>query len=215
MNEDMQPGDELILAIVHDLRAGLRRSLTSAQMLDRSAGAKLDAEPRQLLAAVIEANKDSDRFLGRLSDFANASHISDGRPIPLQAALQIAAQQFPSFPVQLPDSLATANAAVPREFVRLFAELFDNGLKFSGGSPLAVGVTPETVEIADSGIGVHAGEEERIFEPLVRLHSRDLYPGFGLGLAICRRIAGAAGASVRIVANSPAGARAIVTLPSA
>ena len=42
--------------------------------------------------------------------------------------------------------------------------------------------------VSDNGIGFEMTYAERIFEAFKRLHSRDQYPGTGIGLAICKRI---------------------------
>lgn len=42
--------------------------------------------------------------------------------------------------------------------------------------------------VADKGIGFPAGSRDDIFEPFKRLHTRDQYPGSGIGLAICKAI---------------------------
>ena len=42
--------------------------------------------------------------------------------------------------------------------------------------------------MSDNGIGIPAGDRERIFEMLERLHTQREYAGSGMGLAICRRI---------------------------
>ncbi len=44
-----------------------------------------------------------------------------------------------------------------------------------------------TVRVADNGVGLPAGEHEKIFEEFHRAHHRE-YEGSGLGLSICRRI---------------------------
>ncbi len=44
------------------------------------------------------------------------------------------------------------------------------------------------ITINDNGIGVPEDQREKIFEPFVRLHSKDRYDGNGLGLAICHKI---------------------------
>lgn len=211
--------DDLLLAIVHDCRTYLRRSLTGAQMLERQAGENLPSSARQLLSNVVSANRDMEQFLGRISDYANAAQPGSGRPIPLGAALQMAVQQFPSADVSLPNETAGAGQPVPRDFVRLFTELIDNGLKFSSGGIVTIrwgDANPPAaavVEIVDRGIGIETGEEERVFKPLARLHSREAYPGFGLGLAICRLIGNAAGAGIALTANPAGGTIVQVTLP--
>ena len=211
---DPAPSDGLLLAIVHDMRALLRNSLTRAQLLERSIDAAAACEH---LPEIIAAGKKAERFLGRLADYANAAQLSPRPPVPLDAALQTALIQFPSRPVELEPASGGA-LLVPREFSRVFGELIDNALKFSGNAPVSVRTASTGSQIAvtvhDGGIGVDPGEEERIFEPLVRLHSQDEYPGFGLGLAICRRIADAAGARIRISPDPDGGTLAIVIFPA-
>ena len=41
---------------------------------------------------------------------------------------------------------------------------------------------------SDNGIGFETEYSEQIFEVFKRLHGRDIFPGSGIGLALCRRI---------------------------
>ena len=41
---------------------------------------------------------------------------------------------------------------------------------------------------SDNGIGFEKGYEKQIFEIFKRLHEQNIYPGSGIGLALCRRI---------------------------
>jgi len=79
--------------------------------------------------------------------------------------------------------------------VRLFQNLIGNAVKFRrpGVAPVVtVGGEIDPVEgwhfrIADNGIGIERTEQD-IFEIFRRLHPQRLYPGTGVGLAICKRI---------------------------
>lgn len=66
--------------------------------------------------------------------------------------------------------------------------------KFSGeidGSQIK-NINPESeyvaVAIQDNGIGFDQNQSEKIFKTFTRLHSRQLYEGTGLGLAMCKKI---------------------------
>ncbi|MHA6886475.1 ATP-binding protein [Ralstonia pseudosolanacearum] len=70
--------------------------------------------------------------------------------------------------------------------------------------------------VEDDGPGIPAAERVRVFEPFYRLDaSRDRHTGgFGLGLAIVRRIALVHGGEVRLDAGGSGGARFVLLLPA-
>ena len=81
--------------------------------------------------------------------------------------------------------------------IRVFQNLIENSIKFRGDRPASVRVyeqadarTDDTVEIVveDEGVGFPIDDAERIFKPLFRSEHTRQAPGYGLGLATCRRI---------------------------
>ncbi|APR87853.1 sensor histidine kinase [Minicystis rosea] len=72
------------------------------------------------------------------------------------------------------------------------------------------------VHVDDDGPGVPAADRERIFEPFLRLDDdrTQSSQGFGLGLAIVRRIAEVHGGSVSVLASPLGGARFRLSLPA-
>lgn len=81
------------------------------------------------------------------------------------------------------------------QLVQLLQNLIDNGIKYHGPDPPRVHVAAEqhgaewVVSVRDNGIGIDPHHQERIFEIFQRLHTQTAYPGTGIGLAICRRVA--------------------------
>ena len=69
------------------------------------------------------------------------------------------------------------------------------------------------IEISDNGIGFHSSNEQKIFDPFVRLHPRSEYEGSGLGLFICKRIVERHNGIIYAEGNEKGGARFIIVLP--
>lgn len=84
----------------------------------------------------------------------------------------------------------------PLRLRQLFTNLISNALKYSKQSvaphiEITCNARPETVVISikDNGIGFDEQYSEQIFGLFERLHTRDEFPGTGIGLSICKRIA--------------------------
>ncbi len=83
--------------------------------------------------------------------------------------------------------------SVPAQVQKVFVEFLDNARKFRSG-PVSVRISSHFTdsecifEMRYNGIGFDPPYGESIWEPLQRLHGVGVYPGFGFGLAISRRI---------------------------
>ena len=80
----------------------------------------------------------------------------------------------------------------------LFVNLVSNAIKFRRADvnpEISIRETTDerstmiSISVTDNGIGLPIDKSERIFGMFNRLHTRDVYPGSGLGLSLCRRIA--------------------------
>jgi light-regulated signal transduction histidine kinase (bacteriophytochrome) len=80
------------------------------------------------------------------------------------------------------------------QLVQVFQNLIGNAIKFrSEEAPhIHVSLQDRRLEwifsIKDNGIGIDPQYAERVFVIFQRLHTRQEYPGTGIGLAICKRI---------------------------
>jgi signal transduction histidine kinase len=102
---------------------------------------------------------------------------------------------------------------------QLFQNLLGNALKFYRlDEPLLVTVEHQLsgnvceITVADNGIGFEQQYAERIFNVFERLHGRNAYPGTGVGLAICRRIAERHGGDIRAASQPGEGTQFIIRL---
>jgi len=83
-----------------------------------------------------------------------------------------------------------------QQLEQLFQNLLANALKFRGTEPPRIHVSAVkeqdvwTFRIRDNGIGIAPEHHDRIFDFFARLHSKEEYPGTGIGLAVCKKIVG-------------------------
>lgn len=220
-NRDLE---EFAHVIAHDLQAPLRSVTGHLEALERRLGARLDEDTRPfLLDAVAAATRmrvqirdlltfarvgerpgssaaDSEEALGRaLSNLRSA--ISD-------AGAEIVHQPLPTV------------RADPTELMQLFQNLLDNALKFHADAAPKIDVRARRVDafqeftVEDNGIGLDTGQDaDRIFGVFQRLHTREEFPGNGIGLAICRRIVENHGGKIWVRSRKGAGATFHFTLP--
>jgi light-regulated signal transduction histidine kinase (bacteriophytochrome) len=81
------------------------------------------------------------------------------------------------------------------QLTQLFQNLLGNAIKFRRKEECprirvsAVdGGTEWIISVQDNGIGIDAQHVERVFQIFQRLHTREEYPGTGIGLAVCKKV---------------------------
>jgi two-component system sensor histidine kinase KdpD len=101
---------------------------------------------------------------------------------------------------------------------QVLINLLDNSIKYTPpGSPIDIaawaGTDAVTVEVADRGPGIPAGQEELIFDKFHRVPVPGAGSGIGLGLAISRGIVAAHGGRIWAMHRPGGGAAIRFTLP--
>jgi signal transduction histidine kinase len=198
----------------HDLQEPLRKISIFSGMLSQDTDLKPSS--RVLLGKVRHSAERMNLLIQDLLAFSRLLR-SDTlmQPVVLQ---DIISEVWNDFELVVAEKQATIQmGSLPEiegirlQMNQLFYNLINNALKFAAADrPPQITITsrpainsevrqriakplPNTtyhqITIADNGIGFEAEYQEQIFEVFKRLHGRELYPGSGIGLALCRRIA--------------------------
>ena len=107
---------------------------------------------------------------------------------------------------------------------QLFYNLIYNSLKFSKPDEApSIKISSAIVDrnenkfaeikISDNGIGFEQEFAEKIFETFLRLNSKDMFEGTGLGLSLCKRIAERHGGFIKAIGDPGKGATFVTYLP--
>ena len=113
------------------------------------------------------------------------------------------------------DVRSAAAVDAPRSTLdRAITNLVDNACKFDqSGGTIEVIVDGGSLTVLDSGPGIPAGEEERIFDRFHRAETARSMPGSGLGLSIVRDVVARANGTVTASTREGGGASIGFTLP--
>ncbi len=226
LRQEMQ---EFTFAASHDLQEPLRKILAFGRRLEAKWGANLDSQGRDYLARMLAAAERGQALLEGLLQLSRVtSHGGDFVAVDLNATAESIAAEFAQRLAALGARLSVQPLPQiegdPPQMRMLMGHLVDNALKFR-----RPGVPPEVrvfsppaprcrrgyeIVVEDNGIGFEEKYGERIFSVFQRLHPRDVYPGIGMGLAICRKIVQRHGGRIAAESTPGQGSRFVVTLPA-
>ncbi len=202
--------------VAHDLRTPLTRLRAGAEMALRQTDNPVGS--REALADCIEETDRIQRLLETLLDISAAENgvlkLKCER-VDMNALLQSVAELYAlgaeekAVVVEVLPSAGISIAADPTRLRQVVTNLVDNAVKYtpSGGRVSLAAEARENrvfVTVRDTGPGIPAEEQEKIWQRLYRGdHSRS-QRGLGLGLAMVKALVEAHGGRVT-VANQPAG----------
>ncbi len=208
----------------HDLQEPLRMTTAYLQLLESRAGDELDDESREYLDFAVDGGK---RMKQMIDDLLSYSRVESGRQelkaVDMNKALS---QSLNDLRVSIEESGASVTygplptvVANLEQVVQLLVNLIGNAIKYRGKDPPHIHVSAnrnghETVfSVRDNGIGIEPRFQERIFQMFQRLHTREEYPGTGIGLAIVKKIVEVHGGRVWVESEMKKGSTFFFTLP--
>jgi signal transduction histidine kinase len=208
----------------HDLQEPLRMVSGYTQLLWRRYKEKLDADAAEYIGFAVDGAKRMHGLINDLLAYSrfgtkNTEFARTDCEVVLDRVLknlEAAAAETNAVITHSPLPIVTADA---QQLAQLFQNLIGNGIKYHGSGPPAVHVGCERkgdawiFSVKDNGIGIDPQYAERIFVIFQRLHTREQYPGTGIGLAICKKIVERHGGRIWVDSEPGKGSTFYFTVP--
>jgi PAS domain S-box-containing protein len=190
----------------HDLQEPLRTISSYLQLLEMKYKSQLDSQAHEFIDYAIDGSRRMRDLIKDLLDLSRLNMSAEVEVLNVQSVVDLVLDS-------LKESVRESNATITvgdmplivasrLQMMQLFNNLISNSLKFRRADSLTVRIGAEDkgshwqFSVSDNGIGIDKAYAEKIFVVFQRLHTREKYPGTGIGLAICKKIAELHGGSI-------------------
>jgi CheY-like chemotaxis protein len=119
------------------------------------------------------------------------------------------------FRIQAPDVLVHGDKLLLQQII---SNLVSNAIQYTEGGHIDVKLDTFkdclSIEVSDTGCGIHAVEQQQIFNQFFRSdRTRALHDGLGLGLSIVKRLCDLMGADIQVFSQMGQGSQFVVKTP--
>jgi len=208
----------------HDLQEPLRKVSSFCQLLQERYADQLDERAREYIHYAVDGAQRMQQLLLSVLEWSRVGSAPEPKEeVDCGDALQEALTNLQAAIEESGTEVTCEHLPVIRcgraRIVQLFQNLLSNAIKFRQGPAPSIHVGAQhTAEgwrfsVSDNGIGIAAEYQEQVFEVFQRLHTRDEYPGTGVGLAVCKRIVESRGGRIWVESRPGEGSTFIFTCP--
>jgi signal transduction histidine kinase len=185
----------------HDLQEPIRNVAIYSDILSMRYSGVLDDSGIEFLGNVKAAAVRMQTLVSDLLSYTQAASITEEAPEPGEAEAALLAALANLTAAINRSSASITYDPLPAVRVRevhlqqIFQNLIGNAIKYRREEALRIHMSAERKDgywlfsVKDNGIGIGQEYQEQIFGLFKRLHTNKRYPGTGIGLAICQRIA--------------------------
>jgi hypothetical protein len=209
----------------HDLREPLRMVTSFTELLGKRYSNQLGAEGQKIINFAIEGATRMEALINDLLSYSRLGTRKEPfQTIDCEEVLDITLSNLQVAIAETNTQIIRDSLPIVRgdraQLVQLFQNLIDNAIKYRSQQPPVIEIQAESQQnqwlfsIKDNGIGIAPQYFRRIFKIFQRLHTRDEYPGTGIGLAICQKIVEQHGGKIWVESELEKGATFYFSLPA-
>ncbi len=231
LHDAMHTKDNFLATMSHELRTPLNGIIGFSELLHSERPGPLNERQKEFLGDILHSSR---HLLTLINDILDLSKVAAGKMdlhpaefVPAEAIRQVCSSvqvMREAKNIELRLDLAAAPSQVrldPTRFRQVLWNLLSNAVKFTGsGGWVEVSARAESadrfrVSVADSGIGIAAGDMPRLFAAFEQVSSGSSrqFQGTGLGLALTRRLVDLQGGAIQVRSTPGVGSVFTVELP--
>lgn len=209
----------------HDLQEPLRTVAIYSELLAERSREVLDEQSQVFLGFLKSGALRMEMLVRDLLTYTQTAGAEEEPAEPIDASSQLE-KAVESLAEAIADSDASiTHDPLPAVCVKaphlevLFQNLIGNAIKYRGEDTPRIHVSAAREDgfwrfsVADNGMGVEPQFHRQIFGIFKRLHTHDKFPGTGIGLAICQRIAERYGGRIWVESELAKGSTFFFTVP--
>jgi len=185
----------------HDLQEPLRMISSYLQLLDKKYKGQLDEKAETYIRYAVDGAARMQKLIEGLLAYSRISSGMTKQLVDTNLVLAAALANLEQVVRECGGTITSITSPLPTVagdetmLIQLFQNLISNALKYRKPD-----VSPKVhvaarrqgnqwlFSVTDNGIGVDPQYRESIFQIFKRLHTREEYPGTGIGLASCKKI---------------------------
>ena len=208
----------------HDLQEPLRMVSSYTQLLARRYEGQLDEKTQKYVHYAVDG---AGRMQSLINDLLAYSRVGRrGKPLEPADSHAILGEAVRNLAARIEETHAViTNGDLPTvrtdasQLVLVFQNLISNAIKFrrEGIPVIHVSALDKGGEwlfaVRDNGIGIEVRHADRIFVIFQRLHTREEYPGTGIGLSVCKRVVERHGGKIWFESEPGNGTTFFFTIP--
>ena len=191
--------EEFAYVVSHDLQEPLRAMTAFSQLLDQRYKQHLDTSAKRYIKHIVDGGSRMKAMIDGILELSRINNAQlDSSPTCFEQALDIVLENLKLTCLETHttithDTLPTL-CVDKNHVVQLFQNLISNAIKFRGSDPPHIHIVAKQQVnswlfcVHDNGIGIPNDQQTRIFKLFQRLHNQQEQKGYGIGLAICKKI---------------------------
>ena len=207
----------------HDLQEPLRMITSFTQLLEKRYKGQLDSDADDYIGFIVDGAHRMKDLIDDLLEFSRLNSVREFDLIIMEIALEDVLRN-------LKQTIKESKAQITHDYlpnilgdhiqiVQLLQNLIGNAIKFKGKNHPEIHISAQDqgnewlFGVNDKGIGIDNYYQKQIFSIFKRLHTREEYPGTGIGLSISKRIVKRHGGQIWVESELGKGSTFYFTIP--